>query len=96
VLHSESEVSDFDLAVFEEDVGWLEIAVDDAAGVDVIVACEDLVHEYDGFSFRDTFPIGDEFGEISSLAQLSDYVGIVFGAVDVIDFYYVLAILQTF
>lgn len=70
--------------------------MDDAARVDVVVACEDLVHEGDGFSFRDTFASRDEFGQISSLAELSDYVGVVFGVVDVIDFYDVLAVLQSF
>ena len=64
--------------------------------MDVIVSSENLVHEGNSCSFRDNFPIGDEFGQISSLAEFSDYVGVVLGVVDVIDFYYVLAVLQRF
>ena len=70
--------------------------MDNCAWVDVIVSSENLVHEGNSFSFRDNFPIGDEFGQISSLAEFSDYVGVVLGVIDVIDFYYVLAVLQRF
>jgi hypothetical protein len=52
-----------------------------------------LIHEWNGFSFGKGFASGDEFGEVSSIAKLCDDVGIVFGVVDVVDFYDVFAVL---
>lgn len=41
-LHGEPEVSHLDLAIFEQDIGWFEVAVDDSIGADLGVARDDL------------------------------------------------------
>jgi len=70
--------------------------MDDSSRVDVVVSIKNLVHQYDSFNFRDGFSAGYELSQVASLAKFSDYIGIVFGIVDVIDFYYVLTVLQSF
>lgn len=60
--------------------------MNDCSIVEVGVACEYLVHVVDGFSFSEMFSRGDEFGEVSSIAEFSDDVGVVFGAEDVVKF----------
>lgn len=36
--------------------------MDDAAGMNVVVAIDDLVHDGDGFCFWDASAAGDQFG----------------------------------
>ena len=52
VFHGEPKIGDFDLLVFEEYVGRLEISVDDAVFRNVVVPVDDLAHQIDRFSFR--------------------------------------------
>lgn len=96
MFHGKPEICDFREAFFDENVGGFEVAVDDSFVVDVGVAIEDLVHELHCLILRQSLSGRDEFGEVSSLAQLGDDVGIVFSVVDVVYFYYVFAILQHF
>lgn len=70
--------------------------MDDAAGMNVVVAIDDLVHDGDGFCFWDGSAAGDQFGQVSSIAKFCDDVGIVFGVIDVINFYDVIAVLEYF
>lgn len=96
MLHCEAEVSDFDLLIPEEDVSRLEVSVDDSLVVYVVVAVDDLVHERDGLVLGEAAAAGDEFGKIAAIAEFGDDVCIVFGVIDVINFYDVLAVLEAF
>lgn len=68
--------------------------MDDAAVVDAGVPIDDLVHEGDGLRFTDAVPAGDHLREVPAVAELGDYVGVVFCVVDVVHFYYVFGVLQ--
>lgn len=56
--------------------------MDDISFGEVGVASEDLLHEVDGFGFRESFFEG--FVEIG-VAEFSDDVGVVFGGVDFVE-----------
>lgn len=80
----------------EEDVGGFEVSVNDAPGVDIVVTVDDLVHEGDGFVFGEAAAAGDEFGEVAAVAEFCDDVGVVFGVIDVVNFYDVFAVFEAF
>lgn len=82
--------------VSKEDVSRLEIPVNDSFSVDVVVAVDDLVHEGDGFVFWNTATAGDEFGQITTITELGNNVCVIFGVIDVINFYDVFAVLEGF
>lgn len=70
--------------------------MNDRAGVDLVVTVDDLVHEGDGLGLGEGPFVGDGFGEVSSVAELGDDVGVVAGVVNVIDFYDVVTVFEVF
>ena len=96
MLHRKTKISYFDFALFEEDVGGFEVPMNDRAGVDLVVTVDDLVHEGDGLGLGEGPFVGDGFGEVSSVAELGDDVGVVAGVVNVIDFYDVVTVFEVF
>lgn len=46
--------------------------------------------------FREASTAGDEFGEVAAIAELGDDVCVVFGVIDVVNFYDVFAVLEAF
>lgn len=70
--------------------------MDDALVGYMIVSADDLVHEVDGLALGQVFFITDGLGEVPSIAQLGDDVGVVLCGVDVVDFDDVLGALQGF
>ena len=79
MAHGKAEVCDFDIFSSNEDVGWLQVAMNDAPRMQIVVAIDDLIHEWHCILFWDGPAGGDVFGEISTLAQFSDDVCVVFG-----------------
>jgi len=83
VVVGESEVYDFDVvAVVEEEVLGLEVAVDDAVLVDVVDACDDLLHEGDGLLLAESLVLDDVVEELAALCVLHDEVDVGFGLDD--------------
>lgn len=66
----------------------------DASCLHVVVAIDHLVHQRNGFSLSERAPARNIFREISTIAELSDDVCVVFSVVDVIDFEDVVAALK--
>lgn len=59
--------------------------MDDSIFVDVLYACEDLLHEPDGFSFIETFSFDDVVKEFSAFRILHDEVDVCFGFDDFVE-----------
>lgn len=60
--------------------------MDDAIGIDLGVAGDDLAQVLDGFPFGHASLGGDELGEITPFAVFGDDVGVILGGVDVVHF----------
>jgi hypothetical protein len=79
-LDGEPEICDLELlCVGDEDVGRLEVAVDDISARKVEVALEDLLHEDGCLCFRES--LLDDLVEVG-VAEFGDDVGVVLGGVD--------------
>lgn len=70
--------------------------MDDGPGMDVVVSVDDLVHERDGLGLRDGATAGDHLSEVPAIAEFGDDVGVVFGVIDVVNFYDVIAVFECF
>lgn len=70
--------------------------MDDTSGVNAVVTVDDLVHERDGIVLGEGSARRDHFGQISAVTEFCDDVGVVFGVIDVIDFYNVFAVFEKF
>lgn len=84
------------MIVSQKDVSWLEISVNDASTINTGIPIKNFIHEGNGFSLGDLFSTGDEFGQVSTIAEFGDDVGIIFSIVDIVDFDDVFTILQYF
>lgn len=85
VSDGEPEVSYFDLAVIEEDIGWFKVSMYDTEAIDTPVAIDDLFENGDGFGLIDFPFVFDGFGEVSSFAEFGDDVGLRFLRDDVVE-----------
>jgi len=94
VLHGKAKVSYLDFIASDENVGRLQITVNDAPGLHVVVAVDHLVHQGNCLTLRKAFPAGDELGKVASIAKLSYIVSVVLCVVDIVDFEDVVAVLE--
>ena len=72
----ESEISDLGSDVGEEDIGGLEVAVDDAVAIDLLIAIDDLREDIERLLLGDGPTLLDEFAEVSAVAELGDDAGV--------------------
>ena len=63
--------------------------MDDIEFMEISITDDDLFHNVDGVWFGNCFFIVDDFGKVSSLAQLRDQVCVVFGIGNIEEFYYI-------
>jgi hypothetical protein len=96
VFHRKAKVRDFYFIIPDEDVGWFEVTMDDASSLHVVIAIDHLIHQRNGLTLRQAASTGDELGQIPTITELGDDVGIIFGVIDVVNLEYVVAILQRF
>lgn len=96
MFHRKAKVRELYFITLNEDVGWFEVTMDDSSSLHVVVAIDDLVHQRNGLAFRQAPSTGDELGQITTITELGDDVGIIFGVIDVIDLKDVVAVLQRF
>lgn len=68
--------------------------MDDSVGVDFGVALSDLFKNIDGLRFGQSSTRGDHVGEVAALAKFSNDIGVVFGGIDLINFYNVVGLFE--
>jgi hypothetical protein len=68
--------------------------VNDASGLHIVIAIDDLIHEFNSIWFIQALLAGDMFGEISAIAEFGDDIGVVLGVIDVIDIEYIFTVLE--
>jgi hypothetical protein len=83
-LDGESKVSQFELSVGDEDVGDLDIPVDDAVGGEVAEGLEDREDNLGNGGEGERFGLLEEVVEVASFAELGDDVAVVDAEVDVV------------
>lgn len=82
-FHSKAKVSNFNLMMWNEDIGRLEISVNDIVFGDLIVAINDLCHQFHSFIFRNGFSLVYEFGKITLITKFGNNVSIILGCVNI-------------
>ena len=68
--------------------------MDDSVGVYLRVAIADLFEEIDCFAFGQSSARGDHVGEVTTLAKFSNNVSVVFGGIDLINFYNIVGLFE--
>lgn len=79
----EPKVSVFVYSIFVEDVGRFDVSVHESCLIDVVVALDELPHDFDHLEVGESLALLEKGVEIS-FAEFSDYIGVVFGSVDVV------------
>ena len=75
-MDGKAKVGYFGDSVFEEDVGSLDVSVDDAFGVEVVQALVDVSDEGPGLIFGESVFLSDFFCEGSSFAKFGEAVAV--------------------
>ena len=70
--------------------------MDDSISGDIFVAIDDLTHQINSLDLRNGFSVGNVFGEVSLVAQLSNDVCVIFCRIDIEELYDVRFIFETF
>ena len=73
------------MRVLEEDVSRFEIPVDDPKGVETLVSFDDLLDHTDGFMLEQLLFGLDILAQVSTVAVVSDDIGLVLVGVDLLD-----------
>ena len=66
------------MGVMEEDVGRFQIPVHDAKWIEALIASDNLSQNLDGLRFSELFLELDELAQVTTLAEVCDYIGFVF------------------
>lgn len=82
-FHSKTKVSNFNLMMWNEDIGRLEISVNDTVFRDLIVTINDLSHQLHGLIFRDCFSFVDKLCKIAFVTKFGNNVSIILCCVDI-------------
>lgn len=88
----QAEVPDLHVAIFEEDVGWLEISMYELGPNNRPEAFNDLVEVVQRLLFLEPPFLGDVLGQVAALAVFHDQVEVIRGFLDVVELYYVVAV----
>ena len=91
-ISREAEVTDFECAVGDEDIGWFEVSVDDILVVHILKASEDVPEEFHCFLLGELLLLLEIGSEVSLCAELGDDIHVVVGLVDVQQFDYVVVL----
>ena len=70
--------------------------MNDSSILHKIVSINDLVHDLNCIFLGQAFSAGDVFGEVSTIAELSDDIGVVLCVIDVINFKNIFAVFKIF
>lgn len=81
--NSESKISILVHPILVENVGWLDISMQEASLMDIVIPCDELSHDLYGLEVRDGLALFDQPIEIP-FAEFSDEIGVVPCGIDIV------------
>lgn len=81
--NSEPEISILVHPILVENVGWLDISMQEASFVYIVISCDELPHDLYGLEVRDGLALFDQPIEIP-FAEFSDEIGVVPCGIDIV------------
>lgn len=81
--NSEPKISILVHSILVEDIGWLDISMQEASFVNIVISCDKLPHDLYSLEVRDGFALFDQPIEIP-FAELSDEIGVVTRGIDIV------------